>query len=111
MPGRSRNSITNNLILSETSKAPWDECSDFDEKFSLFICELYKLFDSCCPIRTKLLSNNRLSKPWVTPDITILIQTKTTYEKESNKMRFLVVFSKPTTIYSAKKLIKPMWFI
>ena len=29
-------SITNNLILSETFKARWDECYDFDEKFSLF---------------------------------------------------------------------------
>ena len=71
-----QNFITDNIILSETLKVGWDECSDFDEKFSQFISELYKLYDSCFSIRTKVLSNNRLSKTWLTPDKMILNQRK-----------------------------------
>ena len=66
----------NKTILSETLEVRWDECSNFDENFLLFSSELHKLFDSCCPIRTKVVSNNRLLKPWLTPDVIILIQRK-----------------------------------
>ena len=69
-------SLTNNLILSETFKARWDENSNFVEGFSLFSSELYKLYDSCCSIRTKEVSINRLFRPWLTPDIMFLIERK-----------------------------------
>ena len=69
-------SFTNNLILSETFKGRMDECSNFDERFLFFSLELYKLFDLCCPIRTRAVSMNMLSKPWLTPDTMIQIQRK-----------------------------------
>ena len=70
------NSLTNKIILSETFKVRWDDCTNFDEKFSLLSSELYKLYDSRYPIRTKVVSNNRLSKPRLTPDIMIFIKKK-----------------------------------
>ena len=70
------NYLTNKINLSETFKVRWDGSTNFDEKFSLFSSELYKLSDSCCPIITKVVSNNRLSKPWLTPDIMILNRRK-----------------------------------
>ena len=64
--------MTNNIVLSETFKARSDERSNFDESFSLFNSELYKLYDTSCPIRTEVISINMLSQPWLTPDIMIL---------------------------------------
>ena len=69
-------SLINKNILSETINVRWDECSNIDEKISLFRSDLHKLYDSCCPITTKAVSNNKLSKPWLTPDMMILIQRK-----------------------------------
>ena len=56
-------SVTNDFTFSESFKAGWGDCSDFDERFSLFSSELYKLCDSCFPIRTKVVSVHMLSKP------------------------------------------------
>ena len=50
-----------------------------------FSSELYKLYDLCCPIRTKVESINRLSKPWLTPDIMILTQRKSYLYKRVNQ--------------------------
>ena len=52
------NSLIDKIFLPETFKVCWDECSKFDEKFSL----LRKLYDPCCLIRNKVVSNNRLSE-------------------------------------------------
>ena len=70
------NSLINNFIVYETFKARWDECSNFDERLSIFSSELYKLYEPCFPIRTNLVSTNSLSKSLLTLDIMILIQRK-----------------------------------
>ena len=49
-----------------------DACIDrFNDK-------LYEIFDSCCKIRCKQISNNRIYKPWINASIISLIRYKDT---------------------------------
>ena len=57
-------SQTINLILSETFKPLWDECSNFNEKLSLISSQLHKVFDSCFTFRTKVVSSISIPPPF-----------------------------------------------
>ena len=76
-------SLTNNNLLSLIFKAGWDECINFGEELSLFSPDLYIMYDSWYPIRTKIASNNRISKPWLVPDIMILNQRNFYFYKQA----------------------------
>ena len=39
---------------------------NFDDKVSFFHALFYKCYNKCCPIRSKMLSLQRFSKPWLT---------------------------------------------
>jgi exonuclease III len=52
-----------------------------DEQLELFNRTVNKLYCNCFPIKTKLISLKRLSKPWLTSGILNSIKTKTTYCK------------------------------
>ena len=69
-------SLIDKILLSDHFNAQWEECGNCDQKFSLFFQEFYKIYDKCCPIRSKVLSIHRLRKPWLTPDIMSVIQRK-----------------------------------
>ena len=38
---------------------------DLNAKFNLFHDELIRIYKTCCPIKTKLISEKRLKKPWL----------------------------------------------
>ena len=60
-----------------------EECGNCDQKFSLFFQEFYKIYDKCCPIRSKALSEHGLRKPWLTHDIMSVMQRKRELYKNS----------------------------
>jgi len=49
---------------------------DVDAGISGFVGEFYKVYDRCCPVRTKRLSVNRLQKPWFTTELIRCINRK-----------------------------------
>ena len=49
---------------------------DLNSKFNLFHDELNRIYKTCCPIKTKEISANRLKKPWLTNQLLADIQKK-----------------------------------
>ena len=49
---------------------------DLNSKFNLFHEELERIYKSCCPLKTKEISNNRLKKPWLSRQLLDEIQEK-----------------------------------
>ena len=49
---------------------------DSNSKFDLFYDELDRIYKTCCPIKTKEISMNRLKKPWLTQQLLNDIQEK-----------------------------------
>jgi len=47
-----------------------------DELMRTFAIDLYKIYDKCCPIRSKRISNNRQLKPWISNDLMSCIRRK-----------------------------------
>ena len=42
---------------------------DLNSKFNLFYDEIDRIYKTCCPIRTKEISSERIKKPWITTEI------------------------------------------
>ena len=57
-------------FLSDSFDYNVDDCAKF------FIDTFYSLYNSCCPLRRKNLSINKLSKPWLTESLKISINRK-----------------------------------
>ena len=51
-------------------------CFCSDEAFTIFYKKLFKVYESCFPIRKKRIKNNLLSEPWVTPPLKFCIRKK-----------------------------------
>ena len=49
---------------------------DSNSKFNLFHDELERIYQSCCPIKTKEISMNRLKKPWLSQQLLDDIRVK-----------------------------------
>ena len=49
---------------------------DSNSKFDLFHNELDRIYQTCCPIKTKEISTNRFKKPWLSPQLLNDIQEK-----------------------------------
>ena len=49
---------------------------DLNSKFNLFYNEIDRIYNECCPIRTKVISCERFKKPWITTEIRSSINTK-----------------------------------
>jgi len=49
---------------------------DIDELVNSFNDAVYRVYDNCCPIRSKNTSNNRRMKPWITSDVINCINHK-----------------------------------
>ena len=50
--------------------------NNVNESIYNFEHAFYQSYDQCCPIQTKQVSQNTLNKPWITPDIVLLIKLK-----------------------------------
>ena len=63
-------SLFDNILLSYHFNAQWEECGNYDQKFSLFFSKnLITFMIKCCQIKSRVLSIHRQRKPWLTPDI------------------------------------------
>jgi hypothetical protein len=49
---------------------------DLDTQTRLLLTELYKIYDQCCPIRSKTISAKKLKKPWISNALMTLIHEK-----------------------------------
>ena len=49
---------------------------DLDSKFNLFYDELDRIYKTCCPVKTKIISSNRIKKPWLSNQLLDDIQLK-----------------------------------
>jgi len=68
---RLRDSLKNycdNFILNENN----DVCTEVEN----FVSSLYEIYNSCCPIRSKCLSNKNRSKPWISSQLIDCINHK-----------------------------------
>jgi len=50
--------------------------NNLDARMSEFIREFYRIYNRCCPVRTKRVSFNRLLKPWFNADLMRCINRK-----------------------------------
>ena len=68
-------------FVSEIQTTNWDfdVYSNVDENFSKFESKLNETYCKYFPIKTKILSKKRLSKPWLTPRLIELIKEKSNY--------------------------------
>jgi hypothetical protein len=73
------------LFLSKLAILDWAQKlkGDVNEKVEIFNSTVNKLYCSCFPLKTKLLSTKRLFKPWLTKGILNSIHTKAQYFKMS----------------------------
>ena len=49
-----------------------------NDKMSGFLDEFMKLYDACCPVKTKCFSVKSLSKPWISSECKLMIRRKHT---------------------------------
>ena len=49
---------------------------DLNSKFNLFHDEIERIYRTCCPVKTKEISINRLKKPWLSRQLLCEIQEK-----------------------------------
>jgi len=49
---------------------------DINVKCEEFCDSIYQIYDSCCPVRMKFLSNDRIMKPWITNSLIDCIDRK-----------------------------------
>ena len=47
-----------------------------NSKFNLFHDEVYRIYNTCCPIKTKEISPQKLKKPWITTEVLANIRHK-----------------------------------
>jgi len=52
------------------------DADDLNVKLPEFTGQLYRMYDRCCPIRSKYVSRNGISKPWISPDLVKCINRK-----------------------------------
>jgi hypothetical protein len=50
--------------------------TDFNATVELIQSELYKIYDRCCPLRVKTISNKSITKPWISGEIKNMISHK-----------------------------------
>ena len=60
--------------------------NNVNESIYNFERALYQSYDQCCPIQTKQVSQNTLNKPWITPDIVLLIGASTFFSEDTNNV-------------------------
>lgn len=53
-----------------------DNNSSVDDLTQLFVSSLWDIYQECCPLRSKNISVNRLTKPWLTRDILRTVNCK-----------------------------------
>ena len=49
---------------------------DLNSKFNLFYNEMDRIYKASCPIKTKVISSEKLKKPWITNEILASIRMK-----------------------------------
>ena len=49
---------------------------DLNSKFNPFHDEVYRIYNTCCPIKTKEISPHKLKKPWITTEVLANIRHK-----------------------------------
>ena len=54
----------------------FENSNDVDSKFENFLSNIFKLYNSCCPIKCKTLSFKRYTKPWITSSVMHAINRK-----------------------------------
>ena len=54
-------------------------CLDVDIYTENFLLKLNEMYTNAFPIKTKIVSNKKILNPWVTPEISHLIQMKSNY--------------------------------
>ena len=55
---------------------PLTDRHDVETNTERFCDELYEIYNTCCPMREKFVSANKLSKPWITTDLRLAINRK-----------------------------------
>ena len=72
-----------NSITDLTDKLPYlsegylsMNSANVDEKTKWFIDSFYRIYDRCCPIKTKTLSSKKVSKPWISDELKRKINEK-----------------------------------
>ena len=70
-----------NLLKTRLSAYAWDTLIDenINESWKRFLEKLNNLYCSCFPLKTKFISDKRLSKPWLTTQIKQQIKEKSRY--------------------------------
>ena len=58
------------------SSYQFENSNDVDSKFENFLSNIFKLYNSCCPIKYKTLSFKRYTKPWITSSVMHAINRK-----------------------------------
>jgi len=79
---RCHNSENVDRFLTALGQVEWSfDRLNLDCSVGNFLETVQSLYARCFPVNTKLISNKRLNKPWLTPGILKSIRTKSTYFK------------------------------
>ena len=65
-----------NEVENSLTQNTWYCDNDIDNSCERFLKTLYGLYDKCCPLRSKCFSRNSQSKPWLNPDVKLILNKK-----------------------------------
>ena len=88
-------------FVKKISSINWDSvlCGDVNEMLRMFMEVINNIYSQTCPIRSKIISNKRLGKPWLTPAILQLVKTKCYYFKLTKLGLFDIEYYKSYKYY------------
>ena len=77
---RSRSNTNKENFLNQIAHISWNDllidADNVNDMFTIFNDELLKHYNNCFPIKTKMISTKRLSKPWLSSGILKSIKSK-----------------------------------
>lgn len=85
---------------------------DIDIKTDIFLCKLSELYNTCCPIRNKLISYNRFCKPWLNEYFLNIVNRKHKLYRDyiSGRVSYGVVRNFNRFVQAEKRRIKSEFF-